>query len=261
MGRHHPLGRRVWSSAVASCLLVAGLPAVAWGTPDPPKVALDHSAERYTLDGQSSTKEVASAAGHACAISPDESGVVACFSSVAKSAEAAVAALREGGLPSGWYALPPGLKRAELIRDYQQLADEGARPGPSAQASRQRGVSRRASGKRAKARRPVARAADGTNCGRSRTAIWTAAGFNGTYGTQGYGGVDYWRNYSSTFDGHVTSFWNEADWWTARWHDYPNGAGAYYGGGSPCRYVQNLDNASMTDGGTANDRFTSWATW
>lgn len=67
----------------------------------------------------------------------------------------------------------------------------------------------------------------------------------------------YWRNYSSSYDNQVSSFWAKPGY-TTRWHDYAYGGGAYYGNGYSCRFVEDLRNADMTDGGTANDRFSSW---
>ncbi len=59
-----------------------------------------------------------------------------------------------------------------------------------------------------------------------------------------------WKDYSSTYDNKVSSFW-AMDNATTRWHDYAYGQGAYYGRGYACRYVEDLSNANMTDGGTA----------
>jgi hypothetical protein len=235
-------------SAAAICLLAFALPASVSATDDPPGIALDHSQERYTLDGAATTRALAESAGQTCAVSADASGTVACFSSRPLAARADASALRRGALPAGWYALPPNVSRAQLIAQYDAMSAGQNLASPPAQVARRR------------AHRPRARKADGSACGPANTLIYNSPGLTGTSGSQGFTGVDGWHNYSATFDGRVTSFWNQAGW-TARWHDYPNGQGAYYGRGYACRWVSNLDNANMTDGDTANDRFTSWADW
>src|SRR4051812_7189330 len=90
---------------------------------DPPGFAVDHSGERYTLDGAPSTPDVAGAPGRTCAVSPDASGTVACFSTRSAFGHAAAQALRQGQLPPGWYALPAGLDRLRLIAQFDQLGD------------------------------------------------------------------------------------------------------------------------------------------
>jgi hypothetical protein len=104
--------------------------------------------------------------------------------------------------------------------------------------------------------------ADGYSCsGRNVVDVYRNAGFNDSNpGATGYTGVGRWLNYVDAYDNKTSSFWNEGGY-VARWHDYANGQGAYYGNGFECRYVQDLTPANMGDGGTANDRFSSVAMW
>lgn len=207
----------------------------AFAVEDPPGGQVDHSGELYTLDGKMVPREQAES-GQTCVGSPDADGVVACFSTMGGLARASAARLRAGELPLGYGALPPGVSRAELISRLDRMAARDSQLSPGT----------------------AARLLDGYSCRTDPyTYIWNDAGYVGTSGTMGYTGNTYWRNYSSTYDNKVSSFW-AMDGATTRWHDYANGGGAYYGNGYACRYVDNLGNANMTDGGTANDRFSSW---
>lgn len=95
----------------------------------------------------------------------------------------------------------------------------------------------------------------------TRTYMYTDANFGGTaYQSDGATGTGIWVNLASGLDNRTSSFWARQGT-TSRWHDYVNGGGAYYGNGYSCRAVENLTNASMNDSGTANDRFSSYASW
>lgn len=220
---------------------------------DPPGLGVDHSQERYTLDGREVPRPAAESGARICVASPDESRTVACFTSVGKLGRASVDALRAGKLPLGYGAIPPGVSRGDLLRSFEAFAQRDQVTPPIGSAARSSGHRRLRGGGR-----PVATAADGYSCRSDPyTYIWNGANYTSTSGTMGFTGATYWRNYSGTYDNQVSSFWglNGA---TTRWHDYANGQGAYYGGGYSCRYIDNFGNANMTDGGTANDRFSSW---
>lgn len=208
----------------------------------------------YTLDGVASSAQDALGSGHECSATVDATGTMHCFSSRQGMAGATAAALSAGAVPPGWGALPPKGDVAGLVARY---TGEAQTAGPlslplsgapsTARAARKHG-------------RWAAHAADGTDCSVSVVNVWTDWYFGGSYGYTGYSGYENWLNYVSPFNNSITSFWVMPTY-TTRWHDYANGSGAYYGNGYPCRYVYNLGNANMTDGGTANDRFSSVATW
>jgi hypothetical protein len=102
-------------------LLTAAATAAAQG-PSATADGQQAAGERYTLDGRNTTRSEAAAAGNVCAVSADGAGVVACFTSNERFGQAAVTALDQGELPPGWYALPPGVSRAELRRHFQAVA-------------------------------------------------------------------------------------------------------------------------------------------
>lgn len=221
---------------------------------DPPGQRVDHNGERYTLDGKAVSRQRAEQ-GQACVASPDDEGVVACFTTESDLSRTSAARLRAGQLPLGYGAMPPDISRKELAARFDRDAASGvpARPPSAARAN----AVKTAPSKKP-SRRPTYRRHDGYNCAIGPvTRIWIHSNYNGTVGEMGYTGNTFWRNYSATFDNAVSSFW-AATSWTTRWHDYQDGNGAYYGNGFPCRFVENLQNGNMTDGGTANDRFTSW---
>lgn len=224
-------------------------------TSDPPAGAVDHSGEHYTLDDQSVSQQTAQG-GAACIASADASGNVVCFNSAAKLGSAGVGALEGGQLPPGYAAIPPGVDGSNLEQRFKKLESGGPLTPPS-QATTATAASHRSAHRR---HRVKARAADGYDCTGAYTYIYTDANFGGTAGSEGYTGTNNWLNFSATYDNKTSSFWADPNW-QSRWHDYANGGGAYYGNGDPCRYVQDLRNANMTDGGTANDRFSSFGNW
>ena len=194
-------------------------------------VPVDHSQERYTLDGAAATSAVGDAKGVVCAASPDANSVVACFSSAKKLGAAQLKAAEAG-------AIPPGFGTTTPKDGFRTLA-----AGGSALATPTTGSA-------------VAR--DSYQCRSDlQTYIWNGANYTDTSGVMGVTGNTYWRNYSATYDNKVSSFW-ATNSYTTRWHDYANGQGAYYGNGFACRAVESLTNGTMGDGGTANDRFSSW---
>lgn len=224
-----------------ACLvsLVAAVPATAES--DPAGMAVDHSGETHTLDGKSVSQQVAMSDGQACAAIPDVNGVVPCFTSPEKMGGAQAKALRKGEVPAGYGALPPEHDRQRHLELFEQKAAGNEPPDPTAD-----------SGGGGFA------AMDGYDCNHDATKIWRNANFvDSNPGYMGYTGNTYWRNYSSSYDNQVSSFWAKPGY-TTRWHDYAYGGGAYYGNGYSCRFVEDLRNADMTDGGTANDRFSSW---
>lgn len=96
----------------------------------------------------------------------------------------------------------------------------------------------------------------------SKTYMYTNAAYGGSaYSISGGTGVGGWQNLVAGIDNATSSFWARDGTTTSRWHDYANGGGAYYGNGFSCRAVENLANATMDDAGTANDRFSSYASW
>lgn len=244
-------------TAVTSLAALAATASLSHAASDPPGAAVDHAGEQYRLGGQPLSAD--EAAERLCLSATDEGKVVQCYSSNEALGEAGVQALRAGGLPPGYAAIPPGMTRQELLNAFARQArgELPTRPdGIRAASVRNASVTPR----RRKTQKLHAQAADGYTCGLSYTYVYTNASFGGSAGTEGYTGVGGWLNFSATFDNKVSSFW-AADWFTSRWHDYANGGGAYYGNGFACRWVENLGNASMTDGGTANDRFSSFGNW
>lgn len=248
------LQRRVGSTIVgAAAVLGMAFAPGALAADDPPSGSVNHSGEHYTLDGSASTQAAATASPHVCSAAPTADGSVVCFSSVKGLNSESAAALRAGGLPPGYLGIPPSVTRETLAQRFDAAAQRGSRTPVGAQTAARRSKA---------GRRRVAHAADGSSCtGQSLTYIYTDANFGGTTGSQGWTGQNNWLNYSATYDNKVSSFWNSTTLFDSRWHDYANGGGAYYGNGFKCRYVNNLGNASMTDGGTANDRFSSFADW
>jgi len=238
--------------AVAACGTAA---ASSLATSDPPAGAVDHSAEHYTLGTQAVSQGTAEA-GAACVASADTSGTVACFTTAAKLGAAGVDALEAGQLPPGYAAMPPGVDRSDLEQRFKKLQLGGALTPPS-QVAAASAASHHTTHRRHQVK---ARAADGYDCNAAYTYVYTDANFGGTTGSEGYTGTNNWQNFSSTYDNKTSSFWANPNW-QSRWHDYANGSGAYYGNGDPCRYVQDLRNANMNDGGTANDRFSSFGNW
>lgn len=220
-----------WTTG-AAVVAALTLTAPAFGADEP---------QRYTLDGQPAAAATALDPANICVAAAAADGTQACFSSRSELGQAGSTALDEGKLPPGYTVLPSGVSQEQLAQSFDRLAGDDGETAPAVDA-------------------PIV-ARDGTSCGNPYTWIYTAANFGGTQGSQGATGVNAWLNYSGTYDNQVSSFWNETSVWTARWHDYANGQGAYYGNGTPCRYVENLGNASMTDGGTANDRFSSFGDW
>jgi len=239
--RVSPRRRRCIASVIAATAMLGVVSSPAMAVADPPGQDADHSGEQYTLDGKAAGRSAAERGG-ACVASPDGNGIVACFSSGNVLARTNAARVRAGELPLGYGAMPPNISRTELAAQFEREAKTGeTRPSGAARNDGSEVV-------------PLA----GYDCSiGGQTRIWTGANYSGTVGWMGYTGNTYWRNYSSTFDNKVSSFWAYAGA-TTRWHDYRDGRGAYYGNGYSCRYVENLQNANMTDGGTANDRFTSW---
>lgn len=244
------LGVRSLALASAAALTVAGAAA---GADDPPSGAVDHSIERYLLDGRPAEPSVADQPGTVCSAGVGAGGVVACFSSRQALGRAGASALMRGETPPGFAALPQGADRNRALEGLQSLASErGAATPPAA-----RSATRTRTGKRG----ARARKADGYQCRSDPyTYVYLGANYTSTSGSTGYTGTNSWSNFSGTFDNKISSFW-ASDYWTSRWHDYTSGQGAYYGNGYACRYVENLSNANMTDGGTANDRFSSFGIW
>lgn len=236
--------------AVLLFAAAAASPAV-FASPDPPASAVDHSGEHFTLDGQAADAQSAAAAA-TCSATPAHDGTVACFSSTSELGKLGAQALRAGHLPPGYASLPPGVDRSSLIVSFDRLANGGSSVPAAAKAT--------AASRRGHKHPPKARPASGYDCSGAYTWIYTDANFGGTSGHEGLTGTNVWDNFSATYDNKVSSFWADPNW-QSRWHDYAYGGGAYYGNGDPCRYVENLGNASMTDGGTANDRFSSFGNW
>jgi hypothetical protein len=201
----------------------------------------------YTLDGApSSASGVAGAA--VCAAILDASGTENCFSSMKSENQATLSALQAGKVPAGWAALPPAADVARAVSALRIASTGDASLTPPAAAS----IARRHG--------PRAHKADGAQCSGQATIVYENNSFGGAAGSTGYTGTGAYAAYSATYNNIASSFWATAGY-TSRWHDYSNGTGAYYGNGYSCRYVENLGNANMDDGGTANDRFSSVGTW
>lgn len=223
-----------------------------WAASAPPGSAVNHAGEHFTLDGQPASAAAAASAA-TCAASPDANGAVACYSSAADLGSIGLQALKAGNLPPGYDTMPAGTTRSSLESLFGRLASTGRIVPAVAAASA-------ASVHHSRRHHVKAHAADGYDCSNGYTYIYTDANFGGTSGHEGATGTNVWNNFSASYDNKVSSFWADPNW-QSRWHDYAYGGGAYYGNGDPCRYVVNLGNASMTDGGTANDRFSSFGNW
>ncbi len=189
-------------------------------------------APEFTFDGQAAQGSVVTSSA-ICAATPDAQGTTACFSTEATYLHSQAATVRAGGTPAGWAAVPAGTDREALASAYDAEAASTGSVG-------------------------LAVASD---CRYVDTRIWTGANKGGTAGTQGMTGPGIWLNYSSTYNNKVSSYNTTNDVWDTRWHDLANGGGAYYGPVSRCEYESNLAGRTMGDGGSANDRFSSFAGW
>lgn len=189
-------------------------------------------APEFTLDGQAAQDSAVTSAA-ICAATPDGEGTTACFSTEATYLRSQAATVRAGGTPAGWAAVPTDTDREALAAAYDAEAASAGGIG-------------------------LAVASD---CGYADTRIWTGANKGGTAGAQGATGSGVWLNYSSTYNNKVSSYNTTNRSWATRWHDLPDGGGAYYGPVSRCEYESNLAGRTMGDGGSANDRFSSFAGW
>ena len=232
--------------------LVAVLGCLAWSCHSGVAAGQDPrpAAESWTLNGKQADRAAATAGSNFCQAHAAKHQ--ACFTSGTELARATAAALRDGRVPDGWLALPPEADRPKLIAQLEKQAASGdapVRPSPAADQSRR------------KRKKVKARASAGYDCNNAYgTFVYTGYSFTGSYTYSGYTGLNNWGNYTSPFHVDTSSFWAMPNY-TSRWHDYWFGDGAYYGAGYACRYVENLGNASMTDGRSADNRFSSFATW
>jgi hypothetical protein len=213
----------VLASAVVAAVVVA---APSWG------------AETYTLDGVAVSASQADNAP-ACAGIADAQGTVACFSSQQKLVKAQAAAVRQGKVPPGWGILPTNISATSLAN--RLLAE--ANTAPAAGAARVKG-------------KVIAHAASaGSYCyGYTNIHIWKDAGPSGTTGDIGPTGG--WYDLSSSWTNSISSYRN-SDVYTSWFSDYAGGSGATYGAIAHCWYNTDLSSATMSDSGTANDRFSS----
>lgn len=189
--------------------------------------------EWFTLDGERVSQAVAEEAGNAgagCAAGAAPTGEIACFSTQELKNERIEGDLTAGELPPGFASLPSAnasaADDAEIGTDaaeYQQMLSSLANA--------------RVSG-----------------CGYPDAHVFTGAGNTGNWGWFYYTGWDTWVNHTSTYNNTISSYW-DGEIYTARWHDYSNGSGPYYGYSYPCRDVYNLANGSW------DNRFTSYARW
>ncbi|WP_320672534.1 hypothetical protein [Patulibacter defluvii] len=212
-------------------LLLAGAAALVAGIVP----ATANADELFTLDGQPSTQAAIVAAGAICGAAPNDSGVNECFSTYELLATAQAAAVRAGELPPGWGVIPATQPEREALAQAFD-ADAGG--------SASKGVSLLA-----------------FDACKASTQVATGTSGGGTVGTQGQTGTNVWQNYSSTYSNQISSFRTTNQAWDTRWHDLQDGAGAYYGPIGTCVTDNDLSNNTMNDGGTANDRFSSFAGW
>jgi hypothetical protein len=186
------------------------------------------SGATYTLDGKAASAQAVKTAG-ACAAIADAHGVVACFSTEGGLLRAQADALRSNEVPPGWGIVPTDASRETLAARLDAEASGG---GGTVQPYNA-----------------------GSFCfGYTNIHIWQAAGFSGTAGSIGPTGG--WYDLQGGWSNSISSYRN-SDYYTSWFSDYSLGSGATYGAIARCWWNDNLSTATMSDGGTANDRFSS----
>lgn len=224
------MSKRKWHRSV----LVAGTLLCVVATPS----TASASAEKYTLDGKPVSAAVVASAG-ACAAIADARGVIACFSSQAGLLKAQAAAVRRGSVPPGWGFLPTDVSREALS---SKLETEARASTSTSKLKPSGGDS-------------ILHDHSGSYCyGYTNIHIWTDSSWTGAHGN--IGPTNGWYNLSSSWNNAISSYRN-SNYYSTWFSDYANGSGASYGRISACWWNRNLGRSTMSDGGTANDRFTA----
>jgi hypothetical protein len=145
-------------------------------------------------------------------------------------------------VPPGWGYLPTDISKAALAQRLAAEANAGGKAGPLVSASKAGGSL-------------VSPMSAGSDCfGYTNIHIYPDHYMLGTNGNIGPTGG--WYNLSSAWTNSISSYHN-SDYYTSYFADYTGGGGATYGAIAHCWWNDDLAYATMSDGGTANDRFSS----